>query len=48
MQGDEISQYYFENAIGVRFDFRKVNEEERQRILKAYKKWKNTNKPEQL
>ena len=40
MKGDEISLFHFENTIGVRFAFKKVGEEEKQRIIKAYHEWK--------
>ena len=40
MKGDEISLFHLENTIGVRFAFKKVGEEEKQRINKAYHEWK--------
>ena len=40
MKGDAISQYHFENTIGVRFNFKKIGSQEKQRILKAYREWK--------
>ena len=40
MKGDTISQYHFENKIGVRFNFKKIGSQEKQRILKAYREWK--------
>ena len=40
MKGDEISLFHFENTIGVRFAPKKVGEEEKQRIIKAYHEWK--------
>ena len=40
MKGDAISQYHFENTIGVKFKFKKRGSQEKQRILKAYREWK--------
>ena len=40
MKGDAISQYHFENTIGVRLKFKKIGSQEKQRILKAYREWK--------
>lgn len=40
MKGDEISQFHFENIIGVQFGFKHVGEGEKQRIIKAYHEWK--------
>ena len=40
MKGDAISQYHFENTIGVRLNFKKIGSQEKQRILKAYREWK--------
>ena len=40
MKGEAISQYHFENKIGVVFNFKKVGSQEKQRILKAYREWK--------
>ena len=40
MKGDAISQYHFENKIGVRFNFKKIGSQEKQHILKAYREWK--------
>ena len=40
MKGDAISQYHFENKIGVEFNFKKIGSQEKQRILKAYREWK--------
>ena len=40
MKGDEISLFHLENTIGVRFALKKVGEEEKQCINKAYHEWK--------
>ena len=40
MKGDAISQYHFENTIGVEIDFKNIGSQEKQRILKAYREWK--------
>ena len=40
MKDDTISQYHFENTIGVHLGYKCVGEQEKQRILKAYKEWK--------
>ena len=40
MKEDAISQYHFENKIGVKFNFKKIGSQEKQRILKAYREWK--------
>ena len=40
MKGDAISQYHFENTIDVKFNFKKIGSQEKQRILKAYREWK--------
>ena len=40
MKGDAISQYHFENTIGVEFNFKNIGSQEKQRILKAYREWK--------
>ena len=40
MKGDAISQYHFENMIGMRLNFKKIGSQEKQRILKAYREWK--------
>ena len=40
MKNDTISQYHFENTIGVQLGYKYVGEQEKQRILKAYKEWK--------
>ena len=40
MKGDAISQYHFENTIDVKFNFKKIGSQEKQRILKAYSEWK--------
>ena len=40
MKGDAISQYHFENKIGVEFNFKKIGSQEKQRILNAYREWK--------
>ena len=40
MKGDEIAQYHFENNMGTQLGFKKVGEEEKQRIIKAYHEWK--------
>ena len=42
MRGDEIAQFHLEDSIGVQFVFKKVGEEERQRVLKAYRAWKES------
>ena len=42
MKGDAISQYHFENTIGVRLNFKKIGSQEKQRILKAYREWKKS------
>lgn len=38
-----ISKHHFENIIGIQLDFKKVGREEKERILKAYKAWKDRN-----
>ena len=40
MKGDTISRYHFENTIDVKFNFKKIGSQEKQRILKAYREWK--------
>ena len=40
MKDGVISQYQFENTIGVQLGYKYVGEQEKQRILKAYKEWK--------
>ena len=40
MKGDAISQYHFENTIGVEIDFKNIGSQEKQRIPKAYREWK--------
>ena len=40
MKDGVISQYQFENTIGVHLGYKYVGEQEKQRILKAYKEWK--------
>ena len=40
MKDGIISQYHFENTIGVQLGYKYVGEQEKQRILKAYKEWK--------
>ena len=40
MKDGNISQYHFENSIGVQLGYKYVGEQEKQRILKAYKEWK--------
>ena len=40
MKEETISQYHFENKIGVRFNFKKIGSQEKQRILNAYREWK--------
>ena len=40
MKGDAISQYHFENTIGIGLNFKKIGSQEKQRILKAYREWK--------
>lgn len=40
MKDNTISQYHFENTIGVQLGYKCVGEQEKQRILKAYKEWK--------
>ena len=40
MKDGVISQYHFENTIGVQIGYKYVGEQEKQRILKAYKEWK--------
>ena len=40
MKGDAISQYHFEDTIGVKIDFKNIGSQEKQRILKAYREWK--------
>ena len=42
MRGDKIARLHFEDRIGVQFVFKKVGEEERQRVLKAYRAWKES------
>ena len=42
MRGDEIAQFHLDDSIGVQFVFKKVGEEERQRVLKAYRAWKES------
>ena len=40
MKGDAISQYHIENMIGMRLNFKKIDSQEKQRILKAYRERK--------
>ena len=40
MKGKEISTYHFENTIGVQFDLKQIGKDEKNRIIKAYNKWK--------
>ena len=40
MKDGIISQYHFDNSIGVQLGYKYVGEQEKQRILKAYKEWK--------
>ena len=40
MQDGVISQYHFEDAIGVMYDLKYVGQNEKKRITKAYMKWK--------
>lgn len=40
MQGGKISQYHFENTIGMQFSYKKVGKAERERIVAEYRKWK--------
>ena len=40
MKDDEISLFHFENNMGTQLGFKKVGEEEKQRIIKAYHEWK--------
>ena len=42
MRGDEIAQFHLEESSGVQFVFKKVGEEERRRVLKAYRAWKES------
>ena len=42
MRGDEIAQFHLEESSGVQFVFKKVGEEEKQRVLKAYRAWKES------
>ena len=44
MKAGHISQYHFENNIGVQFNYVNVGEQEKERILKAYKNWKASTK----
>ena len=40
MKGGEIAEYHCENSMGTQLGFKKVGEEEKQRIIKAYHEWK--------
>lgn len=44
MQDGVISQYHFEDAIGVMYDLKYVGQNEKKRITKAYMKWKKKQK----
>ncbi len=40
MQGTEITELYFEDAIGMQFDLKHIGGNEKDRIIEAYEKWK--------
>ena len=40
MQDKTISQYQFENIIGVNIFLKFIGDKEKQRIIEAYKDWK--------
>ncbi len=40
MQDGKVSQYHFENAIGMQLSYKKVGKAERERIVAEYHKWK--------
>ena len=40
MKDDIISQYHFENTIGVQLGLKQVGKEEKERIIHAYEQWK--------
>ena len=40
MKEETISQYHFEDTIGVKIDFKNIGSQEKQRILNAYREWK--------
>lgn len=40
MKDGVISQYHFENIIGVRFDLKHVGQQEKERIMEKYHQWK--------
>ena len=40
MKDGIISQYHFENTIGVQLDLKQVGKEEKDRIIRAYEQWK--------
>lgn len=40
MKENKISQFHFENTMGIGLSLRKVGVDEKQRIIKAYRKWK--------
>ena len=44
MKAGHISQYHFDNNIGVQFNCVNVGEQEKERIIKAYKNWKASTK----
>ena len=39
-----VSQYHFENKIGVQYGIKEVDKEEKQRVSKAYEAWKKKNR----
>lgn len=44
MKEDSISQYHFENTIGIQYNLKFIGSKEKKRILKVYKKWKKEQK----
>ena len=43
MKGGSISSHHFENTIGVQLDLKHIGKAEKNRIIKAYEKWKTKN-----
>lgn len=43
MHGDNINRYNFENRVGMNFLLRRVTQEEKARVVEAYRRWKENN-----
>ena len=44
MKEDTISQYHFENSIGIHYNLKFIGQNEKKRIIKFYNKWKKKQK----